>query len=143
MFIDIEDKKNEPEKGNNQITPSSRGMRLGAYALDTCIMSVTLFIGWFIWSFFTWREGTTPGHKLLGQKIVNHKTGATFSWGQMAMREFWIRFVFLGIGFSLTWGLLFIIDSLMIFKKDNRTLHDILSRSIVVDSGVKPFTFNN
>src|SRR5690242_60717 len=44
----------------------SAGGRLGAMLLDVLIAVVTLWIGWLVWSMFTWSAGQTPAKKLLG-----------------------------------------------------------------------------
>ncbi len=112
-------------------TPS-RGFRLAAYALDLLIASFTLFIGWAIWSLFTWKESTTPGHKILGQKIVNFNSGIEVSWWHMFVRECLVRMIFNLISF-FTFGLMTVIDALFIFREDKRTLHDLIVKTIVVD----------
>ena len=107
-------------------------LRVAAYALDIFILSITLVIGWLIWSAFVWRKGTTPGHQLLKQKIVDEMTGETFSWGKMALRELIIKMFLIGFGMTFTFGLLWLVDALMIFRADQRTLHDMLIKSKVV-----------
>ena len=107
-------------------------LRVAAYALDIFIFSITLVIGWLIWSAFAWRKGTTPGHQLLKQKIVDEMTGETFSWGKMALRELVIKMFLIGFGMTFTFGLLWLVDALMIFRADQRTLHDMLIKSKVV-----------
>ena len=107
-------------------------LRVAAYALDIFILSITLVIGWLIWSAFAWRKGTTPGHQLLKQKIVDEMTGETFSWGKMALRELVIKMFLIGFGMTFTFGLLWLVDALMIFRADQRTLHDMLIKSKVV-----------
>lgn len=107
-------------------------LRVAAYALDIFILSITLVIGWLIWSAFAWQKGTTPGHQLLKQKIVDEMTSETFSWGKMALRELVIKLFLIGFGMTFTFGLVWLVDALMIFRADQRTLHDMLIKSKVV-----------
>lgn len=162
MFIDIKDKNRErfnrqksnseaklkqnsqamPEESTLIETPktfvggyrvTSRGYRLVARLIDYALAGLTLFIGWAIWSLFTWREGTTPGHKILGQKVVLYeKEGMQASWGRMFLREFVIRTLFHILDF-FTFGLMTAADSLLIIRQDKRTLHDLMAGTIVVD----------
>lgn len=118
---------------NTELEASPRVMRLAAFALDMLFMTCTLIIGWLIWSAILWKEGTTPGHKLMKQKIVSSSTGEVFTWQQMAVREFLVKFLLIGTVSSFLFWLPFFGDSLMIFKDDNRTFHDMITGSIVVD----------
>lgn len=111
---------------------SSRGYRLIAYLIESFLMSITLFIGWFIWSLFTWKEGTTPGHKMIGQKIVVYETGETASWGRMFVREVLAKIVAAVLSI-FTFGIPAIIDNIFIFRADKRTLHDLIAGTIVVN----------
>ena len=61
--------------------------RIGAALLDSLLMIVTLFIGWFIWSIVLWKQSTSPAKKMLGMTIVDANTGAPASMKQMVMRE--------------------------------------------------------
>lgn len=63
------------------------GSRIGAALLDSLLMIVTLFIGWFIWSIVLWKQSTSPAKKMLGMTIVDANTGAPASMKQMVMRE--------------------------------------------------------
>lgn len=111
---------------------SSRGYRLIAYLIESFLMSITLFIGWLIWSLFTWKEGTTPGHKMIGQKIVVYETGKAASWGRMFVREVLAKIV-AAILSIFTFGIPAIIDNIFIFRADKRTLHDLIAGTIVVN----------
>ena len=57
--------------------------RLGAYLVDIGLAIVTLFIGWFIWSMFTWQTGQTPAKQLMKQVVVDGRTGETFTFKGM------------------------------------------------------------
>jgi uncharacterized RDD family membrane protein YckC len=66
--------------------------------------------------------GQTPGKKAYGIKVVDAKTGKNIGYIQALIR-------FIGFLFSATivFGLL-----LPLYRKDNKTLHDLLAGSIVI-----------
>ena len=111
---------------------SSAGARLGSYLLESVLVFVTLGIGWLIWSFIVWGKGTTPGHQILKQYIVNEKTGETFSWGRMAVRELLVKGLLCGVLAAFTFGVFFLVDSLMVTRDDRKSIHDRISGSLVV-----------
>lgn len=160
MFIDIEDKSKNKKNRNNPINShseindfgngnrapsesnslvksfdfplSSRGYRLIAHLIEGFLIGLTLFIGWLIWSMFTWKEGTTPGHKVIGQKVIVYKTGQSATWGRMLLREVGAKLLLAILSF-FTFGIPIIVDNLFIFRKDRRTLHDLIAGTIVVN----------
>jgi uncharacterized RDD family membrane protein YckC len=105
----------------------SLGGRFGAFLLDGVLVMVTLGIGYLIWALITWSDGQTPGKKLLGHVVVDANTGAPLDWGRMALRQFVIQ----GLIGSVSFGIFFWIDSLMIFGDGQRTLHDRMANSVV------------
>jgi uncharacterized RDD family membrane protein YckC len=111
---------------------ASAGARLGSYLLETVLAVVTLGIGWLIWSFIVWGKGTTPGHQILKQYVVNEKTGQTFSWGRMAVRELLVKQLLCGLLAMFTVGIFFLVDSLMVTRDDRKSIHDRISGSLVV-----------
>ncbi|MCX6434907.1 MAG: RDD family protein [Actinobacteria bacterium] len=111
---------------------ASAGARLGSYLMEQLLSVVTLGIGWLIWSFVEWGKGTTPGHKVLNQYVVDEKTGETFGRGRMAIREIVIKGLLCGLLFVMTFSVFFIVDSLMVVRDDRRTIHDRISGSLVV-----------
>ena len=112
---------------------STPGARLGAFLMDILLSVVTLGVGWLIWSLIVWGKGTTPGHQVLKQKIVDEKTGETFNWGRMALRELVFKGLVIGVGSIFTFGILWVVDSLFVVREDRKTIHDMVSRSIVVN----------
>lgn len=116
------------------IVKCTPGARLGAFLMDALLSVVTLGIGWLIWSLIVWQKGTTPGHQVLKQKIVDEKTGETFSWGRMALRELVFKGIVIGVGSVFTLGILWVVDSLFVVREDRKTIHDMMSRSIVVNA---------
>jgi uncharacterized RDD family membrane protein YckC len=111
---------------------ASAGARLGAHLMEGLLALVTLGIGWLIWSLVEWGKGTTPGHKVLKQYIVDEKTGKTFSWGRMALREVVIKGLLCGVLYVVTFSVFYFVDSLMVVRDDRRTIHDRISGSLVV-----------
>ena len=111
---------------------ASAGARLGAHLMEGLLALVTLGIGWIIWSFVEWGKGTTPGHKVLKQYIVDEKTGKTFTWGRMALREIVIKGILCGVLYVVTFSIFYFVDSLMVVRDDRRTIHDRISGSLVV-----------
>jgi uncharacterized RDD family membrane protein YckC len=110
------------------------GARLGAFLMDALLSVVTLGIGWLIWSLIVWQKGTTPGHQVLKQKIVDEQTGETFTWGRMALRELVFKGIVIGVGSIFTLGILWVVDSLFVVREDRKTIHDMMSRSLVVNA---------
>ena len=117
---------------NPAIELASPGARLGSHLLELLLAVVTLGIGWLIWSFIIWGQGTTPGHKILKQYIVNEKTGKEFTWGQMFVREFLIKGILVPLLSAISFGIVYLVDSLMVTRDDRKTLHDRICGSIVV-----------
>jgi uncharacterized RDD family membrane protein YckC len=111
---------------------ASAGARLGSFLLESVLAFVTLGIGWLIWSFIVWGKGTTPGHQILKQYVVNEETGETFSWGRMAVREILVKQLLCGLLAIFTFGVFFLVDSLMVTRSDRKSIHDRISGSLVV-----------
>ena len=106
--------------------------RLGAHLLEMVLSVVTLGIGWLIWSFIVWGKGTTPAHQILKQYVVDSKTGETFSWGKMFLREFVIKGILTGLLTAVSFGIYYLVDGLFIIKEGNQTVHDRICSSSVV-----------
>jgi uncharacterized RDD family membrane protein YckC len=111
---------------------ASPAVRLGSYLLEAVFTVITLGIGWLIWSFIIWSKGTTPGHQIVNLYVVSEKTGQTFTWGQMFVREFLVKGLLIPLLSLVTFGILFLVDSLMVVRDDRKTLHDRICGSIVV-----------
>lgn len=111
---------------------ASAGARLGAYLLEAVLVVLTLGVGWLIWSFVVWGKGTTPGHQILKQFVVKEETGETFSWGRMALREILVKQLLCGLLAGFTFGIFFLVDSLMVTRDDRKSIHDRISGSLVV-----------
>jgi len=111
---------------------ASAGARLGSYLLEIVLAVLTLGIGWLIWSLIVWGKGTTPGHQILKQYVVKEETGETFNWGRMAVREFLVKQLLCGLLAGFTFGIFFLVDSLMVTRDDRKSIHDRISGSLVV-----------
>ncbi len=108
------------------------GSRLGSVLLDCVLAVVTLFIGWMIWSLVVWGRGTTPGKSLLNQRVVDAKTGATATWGHMAVRQFLVGTLLAGSLNLVTLYIWSIVDAFMVFTERHRRLTDRISSTLVV-----------
>jgi uncharacterized RDD family membrane protein YckC len=126
--------------------------RLGGRAVDVALSIVTLNIGWLIWSLVLWGQGQTPGKQLLKLRVYDKTTGKPVKWGHMAIREF---LVYLTIGITsmvldlaslwvfdfVTYGALgtlflvawYVAEIVFYFTKGQRTLRDILVKTLVVN----------
>lgn len=108
---------------------SSNGKRFGAYCLDLVLMTVTLGIGWLIWSLVVWSKGQTPGKSLLGMRCVRLDTGRSATWGTMALREV----VGKGIIGSVTFGITTLVSAFMILGASHQGIWDKIAATVVVD----------
>lgn len=106
--------------------------RLGAYLVDIGLAIVTLFIGWFIWSMFTWQTGQTPAKRLMKQVVIDGRTGEPFTWVRMLLREAVVKWAAGGIASAASNGITFVVDSLFIFREDRKTVHDLIVQSKVI-----------
>jgi len=116
----------------NETIMATPAARFGSYLMEYLLLIVTLGIGWLVWSLIVWKNGTTPGHQVLKQVIVDEKTKQPLSWGRMALREVLFKgFVgaFLAI---ISFGVFFLVDSLFVTRDDRRTIHDRMSGSLVI-----------
>ena len=107
--------------------------RLGAALLDVLLIIVTLFIGWLVWTLIVWSKGQTPGKQICGQRVVMKQTGRAAGWGEMALRDFVIRGLAIGILGQLTCGIVSLVATLMIFSAYHETLWDKWAGTLVVD----------
>ncbi len=108
------------------------GARLGALLLDGVLAVVTLGVGWLIWSLVVWDRGTTPAKSLLKQRVVDARTGATASWGHMAVRQVVVGGLLAYVLNVVTFMVYFLVDSLMVLSSGHRRLTDRIARTLVV-----------
>jgi uncharacterized RDD family membrane protein YckC len=125
---------------NNQFTKTAIGIpatpqsRLIALLFDGLIFALGFGVVWLIWFITLADKGTTPGHYLMGQTVVDSSTGETFGWKKMAIRELLIKGVLHWVLGSFLFMTNYIIDGAFIFSSSQRTLHDLLVGSQVIQS---------
>ncbi|TRZ54320.1 MAG: RDD family protein [Streptomycetaceae bacterium] len=115
-------------------TPQSR---LIAFLLDALIFGFGLGIVWIIWFITLAEKGTTPGHYLMGQVIVDSKSGEVFGWKKMVVREVLIKGLLQWILGGFLFMANYIVDSSFIFTSTQRTLHDLMVGSQVIQCSDK------
>ena len=107
---------------------ASPWVRLGAYLLETILITVTLGIGWMVWALVISGNGQTPAKKIMDLTVIDKISLKPLSLGKM----FWLQGVlgyFATIIVTITLGLL----SLMPFwDRHNQNLWDKFSSSYVV-----------
>lgn len=104
----------------------SKASRLLCALLEVVLALVTLGIGYFIWQFFTYRTGQTPGKKLMGIRVITLNDGKALPFWMTLLRE-WIVKGFIG---SITFGIAYI---WILFDDKNQALYDKVLNTIVVD----------
>ena len=118
-----------PVSQNDLATPQTR---IVAFILDAILMGLLLGIGWFIWFVMVAGRGTTPGHDLMGQIIVDRKTGQPLSFGKMLIRECLLKGILSMLLASMTMFISYIVDGAFIFRDERRALHDYLIGTEVI-----------
>jgi uncharacterized RDD family membrane protein YckC len=108
------------------IALSSSGRRLGSAILDGVLITVTLGIGWLIWSFFTMGKGQTPGKKMLGMRVISVNNMQATTLGMTFLREYIVK----GIIGSITFGIAYL---WLLWDKDKQALYDKVMGTVVVD----------
>ncbi|MBC7752581.1 MAG: RDD family protein [Candidatus Saccharibacteria bacterium] len=97
-------------------------------AVGTAVLTLTLIQVWLISS-----RGQTVGKILLKIKIVDEVSGEKSTF----LRSVILRSVFVKyIGYNIVGSLLFFVDLIFLFTKKNRTLHDRLAKTLVVNTNV-------
>jgi uncharacterized RDD family membrane protein YckC len=107
--------------------------RLGSWLIDVLLLIVTLFVGWLVWTLIVWSKGQTPGKQICGQRVVMKSTGRAATWGEMALRDFVIRTLAIGILGQITCGIFTIVSTFMIFSTYHETMWDKWAGTLVVD----------
>ncbi len=105
---------------------TSKASRLLCALLEVVLAIVTLGIGYFIWSFFTYRHGQTPGKKLMGIRVISLNDGKALPFWMTLLRE-WIVKGFIG---SITFGIAYL---WILFDAKNQSLYDKVLNTVVVD----------
>jgi hypothetical protein len=127
--------------------PVSPTRRFTTWVLEIVLISGTVYIGWFIWSLFTWGKGQTPAQNLLRMISINETTGTPAKRPQMFIRFFliftayWIAYFAVSnlayainpSGFVLIVGILLVLAvhlfdiSGIVRRSDHRRLADLVS----------------
>lgn len=115
-------------------TPQSR---LIALLIDALIFSLGFGVVWLIWFAYLADRGTTPGHHLMGQVVVEADTGESFGWKKMVVREILIKGVLHWILGSFLFMINYVVDGAFIFTKKERTIHDMMVGSQVIQRSDK------
>jgi uncharacterized RDD family membrane protein YckC len=126
-----------PSRGNSFGELATPQSRLIAFLLDALIFGLGIGVVWIIWFITLADKGTTPGHQLMGQVVVDAKTGELFGWKKMVIREVLIKGVlqwFLG---SFLFMANYVVDGAFLFTSSQRTLHDLAVGSQVVQRSSK------
>ena len=115
-------------------TPQSR---LIALLLDALIFGLGFGVVWIIWFITLAEKGTTPGHHLMGQVVIDAETGIPFGWKKMVIREVLIKGVLHWILGSFLFMANFIVDGAFILTSKQRTVHDMIVGSQVIQRSDK------
>ena len=108
------------------VTLTSKGRRLLALFVDAGLAIVTFGIGHIIWSFLVYGQGTTPGKKLLGIRVIKTDTMRASSWGYMFLREWIVKNAIISLTFGL--GAIW-----LLWDKNSQNLYDKIMGTVVVD----------
>ena len=114
-------------------TPFNRRL-WGTSLLEGVLMIITLYLGWFIWLFFTAKTGQTPAKRLLNVYTLDARTGQVTSAGRVWLRDVVVEtLLFAWIGGVFTAGIASLIDgAFVLFDKNRQSLHDKIVDTIVV-----------
>lgn len=95
--------------------------RIAEYLADLVLFVLTLAIGWFVWLHFRASKGQTPGMRLFHVHLLREKTGKLSSEARIWAHTL-LLYSFIGY-----------LDGLFVlFDRNRRGLHDLLSGTIVV-----------
>ena len=115
-------------------TPQSR---LIALILDALIFGLGFGVIWIIWFVTLADKGTTPGHHLMGQVVIDAETGSPLGWKRMAVREILFKGLLHWVLGSFLFMANYIVDGAFVFTSKQRTLHDVMVGSQVVQHSDK------
>jgi len=109
-----------------QIT-QKHGMSIGQQVLFFCFaMVVSLLVN----GYFLAKHGQTVGKKLVGTRIVSNESGQLLT----LEKVFGLRFVLPSLitQIPIVGGIFAVLDSLFIFQKNKRCIHDLIAGTKVV-----------
>ena len=110
---------------------SSSGLRLGAFALEYVLATVTLGIGWLIWALIIFGRGQTPAKQLLGMRTVTWSTRKRAGWWRMFLREMIVEPVITFLAFITLIGVILLFW--LLWDDKNQELWDKVVDTIVVN----------
>ncbi len=110
---------------------SSQGKRLGAFFLEILLASVTVIVGWLIWSLIIYHRGQTPAKQLLKMRVIHLDDNQPAEIGWMALRELVLK----AIPSFFILGLLWVaINGIVLLTNDRyQTLWDKMLKTVVID----------
>tara|TARA_Y100000590_G_scaffold452682_1_gene596282 strand:- start:64 stop:471 length:408 start_codon:yes stop_codon:yes gene_type:complete len=103
--------------------------RFGSWLLERVLMIVTLGIGWIIWAITLRGTGQTPAKKIMNLTIWDLETNAPMTLERMIIMRGLVGGLVAGFALPLT---LYILAFMPFWDKNNRDLHDKVSRSSVI-----------
>jgi uncharacterized RDD family membrane protein YckC len=111
---------------------ASPWVRLGAALLNGVLIIVTLGIGYLVWTMVLWNQGTNPGKKICGLRMVKADTGRPCTFGDMLVRNLVMGALVLSLIGTVTVGIGYLVDAFMIFGDRRQRLIDKMSGTLVV-----------
>ena len=103
--------------------------RFGSWLLERVLMIVTLGIGWIIWAITLRGTGQTPAKKMMNLTIWDLETNAPMTLERMIIMRGLAGGLVAGFALPLT---LYVLAFMPFWDKNNRDLHDKVSRSSVI-----------
>ncbi len=103
--------------------------RFGSWLLERVLTIVTLGIGWIIWAIALRGTGQTPAKKMMNLTIWDLETNAPMTLEKMFIMRGIVGGLVAGIALPLT---LYVLAFMPFWDKNNRDLHDKVSRSSVI-----------
>lgn len=104
--------------------------RLAGFVVDLLLFLLTLGIGWIVWSVFEARSSRTPGMRLLGERVVDVRSGETVGGGRMAVRQLLGIALALLLG-ALTCGVGWLFAAWLVVSPSRQALWDQVARTTV------------
>ncbi|WP_420619588.1 RDD family protein [Candidatus Poriferisocius sp.] len=110
---------------------SSRGKRLGGIFLEFLLLTVTLGIGWLLWSLYVYSRGQTPAKQLLKMRVVRVDQGEAADIWWMVLRELVLKMIPSLFLLGLLWVA---VSGLSILTNDRlQALWDKMLKTVVID----------
>lgn len=126
-----------PQLQNVQMLPvhpstlATPARRFAGFLLSFVLTILTLVIGYLIWAIIAWTKSATPAKQLLGMRVIDSRSGAPATFGQMVMRQV-VWTLVLGLASAVTGGILGIVDALFVFGGTRQRLLDRMAGTLVI-----------